>query len=154
MNLFAFKPHSHEVQSVVRAYMDCLLRTMPGDDGDENPGDRFTIDRFTREARIVCIADCLEFLNRVRGAGQVTLLYGTGPALVGYGPDNLGHDLALSRNGHGAGFFDRDALRVPSHAWRSLSRDDGQTIGDALQDLAQAMGPRECYTSRGWVYVS
>lgn len=139
---------------MVRAYMACLLWTMPGSDDDENHGDRFTVDRFTRESRIVCIADCLEFLNRVRGAGLVSWLYGTGPSFTGYGPDNLGHDLALSRNGHGAGFFDRDALALPVHHWHALARDDGQTLGDALQDLAQAMGPRECYHFRGWVYVS
>lgn len=139
---------------MARAYMTCLLWTMSGSDDDANPGDRFSVDRFTREARIVCIADCLEFLNRVRGAGFVPWLYGTGPSFTGYGPDNLGHDLALSRNGHGAGFFDRDALALPVHQWRTLARDDGQTLGDTLQDLARAMGPRECYHVRGWVYVS
>lgn len=155
MNLFAFKPHSPEVQSMARAYMECLLWTMPGSDDDENPGDRFSVDRFTREARIVCIADCLEFLNRCKGAGFAAFLYGTGHGLQGeYGPGNLGHDLALSRNGHGAGFFDRDALAVPAHRWTYRRADEGQTLGDALQDLARAMGQRECYHARGWVYVS
>jgi hypothetical protein len=154
MNLFAFKPHSHEVQSMVRAYMGCLLWTMPGPDNDENPGDRFTVDRFTAEARIVCIADCLEFLNRCREAGFITLLYGTGPAVHGYGPENMGHDLALSRNGHGAGFFERSALEIDAGEWSFVPKQTGRTLGDALQEIARAMGGRECYCARGWIYVS
>lgn len=154
MNLFAFKPNSPEVQSMVRAYMGCLLWTMPGSDDDENPGDRFTIDRFTAEARIVCTADCLEFLNRCREAGLTSFLYGTDNAVMGYGPENLGHDLALSRNGHGAGFFDRDALNIDAGQWAIVQKQTSRTLGDALQDIARAMGPRDCYTARGWVYVS
>jgi hypothetical protein len=154
MNLFAFKPNSPEVQSMVRAYMGCLLWTMPGQDDDENAGDRFTGDRFTAEARIVCTADCLEFLNRCREAGFVTLLYGTGPEVTGYGPENMGHDLALSRNGHGAGFFDRRELEIDSGLWSMFPKETGQTLGDALQDIARDMGERDCYCARGWVYVS
>lgn len=140
---------------MVKAYMVCLLWTMPGDDDEENPGDRFSVERFTREARAVCLADCLEFLNRCRGAGLSSFLYGTGHALQGaYGPDNLGHDLSLSRNGHGTGFFDRKALDVPLNEWTYLRGDDGRTLGDTLQYLAREMGGRDCYHARGWVYVS
>lgn len=153
MNLISPHHNSPEMQSMIRAYMVCLLWTMPGPDDDENPGDRFTIDRFTREARIVCIADCLEFLNRVRQAGLVTWLYGTGPEFTGYGPDNLGHDLALSRNGHGAGFFDRKALELDAGLWATIPRQTGRTLGDTLQDIARGMGERDCGNTRGWVYV-
>ena len=156
MKLFSFKPHSVEVQTMVRAYMVCLLWTMPGDDADENPGDRFTLGRFTAEARAVCLSDCLEFLNRMRAAGFTSLLYGTGDVLLqGYGPENLGHDLALSRNGHGAGFFDRKALDIDARVFRFPGATiTGETLGRELQTLAEMMGSRDVYASRGWVYVS
>ena len=154
MNLFSFKPHSAEVQTMVRAYMHCLLWTMTGPDGDENPGDRFTLERFTSEARIVCTADCLEFLNMMRRAGFTPLLYGTSDVqLQGYGPENLGHDLALSRNGHGAGFFDRAALDIDARLFR-FAGPMGRTLGDELQALAGSMGERDVYAARGWIYVS
>lgn len=141
---------------MVRAYMGCLLWTMPGNDDDEYPGDRFTINRFTAEARIVCTADCLEFLNRCRENGFTSFLYGTVPhhSIVGYGPENMGHDLALSRNGHGAGFFDRRALEIDAGQLAIVPKETGRTLGDALHDIALAMGPRDCYTARGWIYVS
>lgn len=156
MKLFSFKPHSVEVQTMVRAYMVCLLWTMPGPDGDENPGDRFTVERFTAEARAVCVADCLEFLNMMHRAGFTSLLYGTCDVqLQGYGPEDLGHDLALSRNGHGAGFFDRAALDVDARHFRFAGATiTGRTLGDELQALAGLMGYRDVYTARGWIYVS
>jgi hypothetical protein len=156
MNLFSFKPFSTEVQSMVRAYMGRLLWTMPGPDGDENPGDRFSVDRFTREARAVCLSDCLEFLNLCKRAGFVTLLYGSGDfQLSGYGPDNMGHDLALSRNGHGAGFFDRKALELDARHFRFAGATiTGKTLGDELQSIADNMGDRDIYPAHGWIHVS
>jgi hypothetical protein len=129
---------------------------MPGTDGDENPGDRYTLSRFTAEARAVCLSDCLEFINRMRAAGFVTLLYGTADVqLQGYGPENLGHDLALSRNGHGAGFFDRKPLAIDARHFRfSGASISGDTLGDELQRIAENMGERDVYAARGWIHVS
>lgn len=47
----------------------------------------------------------------------------------GYGFQQAGHDYLLSRNGHGAGFFDRDLGEV----------------GDRLQEAAQASGQADAY---------
>lgn len=44
-----------------------------------------------------------------------------------YSPQQLGHDFWLTRNGHGAGFWDRD----------ELARDG---LGDQLTELAQQAG--------------
>jgi hypothetical protein len=49
--------------------------------------------------------------------------------------EQLGHDLWLSRNGHGSGFFDRDF----EHA-------------DLLQEIARGMGSRSVYCTRGKFY--
>lgn len=53
----------------------------------------------------------------------------------GYSPAMLGHDLWLSRNGHGAGFWDREQLRA-------------NRLGDALHSLAESMGDR-CLSAEG-----
>lgn len=58
---------------------------------------------------------------------------------VGYSMERAGHDFALSRNGHGAGFFDRDLGEV----------------GDRLQAAAQAAGEIDLYVGDdGIVYAS
>ena len=66
--------------------------------------------------------DCNDFIDR----NQADLL-----ALDqnGYGFQQAGHDYLLSRNGHGAGFFDRDLGEV----------------GDRLQEAAQASGQADAY---------
>lgn len=57
----------------------------------------------------------------------------------GYTPSQAGHDLALSRNGHGAGFFDRGL----------------GDAGDQLQSAATAAGECLIYTGDdGNLYVS
>lgn len=66
----------------------------------------------------------------------------------------VAHDFALSRNGHGAGFFDRGIYKIPTveapdQIMRLMKRktyegvsSDGETIdvGDALQDAAKTFG--------------
>jgi len=148
-----YQPNSREFVAMLNSYMGCLLWTMPGDDGDENPGDRFSIDRFTKTAKIVCVADCLEFLNRVQVAKLSPWVWQTMPKyrLIGYGPDQLGYDLAFSRNGHGSGFFDRNVLDVQAFP-DYMKRDE--TLGDALQEIAGNMGQRDIYPARGWIHCS
>ncbi len=75
--------------------------------------------------------DCNDFIDR----NQADLL-----ALDqnGYGFQQAGHDYLLSRNGHGAGFFDRDLGEV----------------GDRLQEAAQASGQADAYVGDdGKIYV-
>ena len=49
----------------------------------------------------------------------------------------IGHDLWLSRNGHGSGFFDRDGY----------DEDDAKF----LMDLARVLGGVDIYINKGWV---
>lgn len=62
----------------------------------------------------------------------------------GYGAHSFGHDLYLTAAGHGAGFWDRDALQ-----------DDD--IGDKLTDILREQWRRwhiETEQYRGWFYLS
>ncbi len=62
-------------------------------------------------------------------------------------PEQFGHDFALSRNGHGAGFFDR-YLGV-------ADRDECEVLGEQLQRIAMDMGPVYCYVGNdGRVYIA
>ena len=149
-----WQPDSVEFRAMLRAYMHCLLWTMPGPDGDENPGDRFTPERFTRPARDTCMADCLEFLNRCQRAQLSPWFWQTVDSYTmqgEFGPDRFGHDLALSRNGHGAGFFDRRELE--RNAYPDGLRKPAE-LGEALQEIASSMGERDIYPARGWIHCS
>lgn len=53
-----------------------------------------------------------------------------------------GHDFWLTRNGHGAGFWDR-GLETP----------DGEDVGQKLTDLAHSFGEAHLWVSRGRVYI-
>lgn len=148
-----WQPSSPEFVAMLRAYMECLLWTMPGDDGDDSPGDRYNVSRFTRDARMVCAADCLQFLNMVQTAGMSPWIWqdrsGSDFVLTDYGPGQYGHDLALSRNGHGVGFVDRSSLKR-----EGIYIPKNRTLGDALQEIASGMGSRDIYPANGWIHCS
>lgn len=66
----------------------------------------------------------------------------------GYSWARLGHDLWLSRNGHGCGFWDRRELEVPSPS------NPQETLGDALHNLAKALRTADLYVGDdGKVYL-
>lgn len=74
----------------------------------------------------------------------------------------FGHDLLLTLEGHGAGFWDREALAYTEHNPETLARlgmTKGQTIGEKITEVCHASrwdgmhgaGYLEFY--RGWVYL-
>lgn len=108
-------------------------------DGDDTPLDNeHTAENIDAETTDKMRADCERFQ-----AINTTLLsrYYEALPLTDWTPEaQAGHDLWLSRNGHGAGFFDRN---VP------------KAIKDALQDSARAFGTYDLYVGDdGVVYGS
>lgn len=79
------------------------------------------------------IAECRAFQEA--NAGLLETAYESNLA-DGYESEQAGRDFWLTRNGHGAGFWDREALDF---------RTDGPNIGDALSDAARAAGQRDVY---------
>jgi hypothetical protein len=66
-----------------------------------------------------------------------------------YSDERAGHDFWLTRNGHGAGFWDREELE---HHYREPERKH-KTLGEALSDAAHAFGPFTLYVGDdGLVY--
>lgn len=96
----------------------------------EIPGDFGFADMAPRTVA-EAIADCAAF--QAEAAELLALA-----ADNGYDDTNAGHDLWLTRNGHGAGFWDRDALSecVP---------ETDETLGDLLSDVARKMGNLDVY---------
>lgn len=86
---------------------------------------------FTRKAIKAAIADCADFQQ---ANAEALARY---EAESGRGPSYAGHDFYLSRNGHGAGFFDRG--------------DD--PVFNELQDAARVYGSTNEDVYRGWIYT-
>lgn len=95
------------------AFTDCH-----GDNPEMRDSDGWSA---TLTARIA--SDCAQF----QGVHAALLL--SAYECLGYGPVQAGHDFWLTRNGHGAGFWDRDL----------------GSVGDALTAAAHVWGPIDLY---------
>lgn len=108
---------NEHLKTITDHYLIALLWTMGQQDDDvpENPGDSLSIHCDLGEGvRAVAERDCAAF---VAACGS---FFNAAMSRTGYGshPDagspeaSFGHDFALTRNGHGAGFWDRAELRA------------------------------------------
>lgn len=109
----------------VTDYLMCALWSTTGD--DKNPLDcTYGMEDLAPEARQQAERECAAFAE---AAGNL---------LDDWTPEQAGHDFWLTRNGHGAGFWDR-----------------GLPNGEALSDLAYKAGERELYVGDdGLLYFS
>jgi hypothetical protein len=82
------------LQQFLDAYIECALWLSTDDDGE--PLDSYTVDDITTETLRDMIADCKAFWRDNKADCQA---HGT--------PAQCGHDFWLTRNRHGAGFWDR-----------------------------------------------
>jgi hypothetical protein len=99
------------LDAFTRSYLETALWSSNDESNDQggNPLDEnYSIDDFTVEALRESIDDCksfqafnLEDLEAVYRANR------DNRGTVVYGPGDAGHDFWLTRNGHGAGFWDR-----------------------------------------------
>lgn len=110
-----------------RAYIECLYFTDTGEEGQPDVEDELSPD-----ALAACVSDCADFQESA--AEMLAEVYATG-----YTPEQAGHDFWLTRNWHGAGFWDRGLGEV----------------GHRLSDHARAYGGCDAYTGNdGRVYLS
>lgn len=96
------------MRDFLKGYLECALwsSTCNFDSGENFDDAGFSIFDFSPEALAAATADC----ERFEGENSTDLaLY-----LEEYPEDYAGHDLWLSRNGHGAGFFDRTGVNDAS----------------------------------------
>jgi len=120
----------HKLDKFTQAYLECCLWA-ESDESDESGGDplenNYVFDDFAPESLQLAIDDCKRFQEE--NADDI--------ANANYDHDEFsdaemaGHDFWLTRNGHGAGFWDREL----------------GDVGDRLTEAAKGYG--ECC-----VYVS
>ena len=124
------------LDSVVSAYMVCALWSSTDDDGEPLDG-FYEVYDLADEAQASMIEDVQGFLDIVEDEDI--------DWRSGWSADQLGHDFWLTRNGHGAGFWDRYS-------------GDGQQlteIGDQLTKWAKSFGTSDVYVGDdGKLYVT
>jgi len=131
------QPTERELADFTTGYLETLawIGCYGGDHNGESLHD-LTVDDLPADVVTESRGDCLDFLAANLGdvrefceivgdwSGTDSRGTGTYPAMNG-----AGGDFYLSRNGHGAGYFDRGAGKV----------------GDRLQDAARVYGEHVCY---------
>lgn len=121
---------TNDDESVLAAYLECALWASTDPDTCEPLDDVYTVDDFAEEARETMAKEVGDFLGYCDREGVD--LSALEPAMVG-------HDFWLTRNHHGAGFWDRGL---------------GE-LGDRLTALAESFGESGIYPgSDGKLYVS
>lgn len=107
-----------------RGYLEAMEWLLP----EETNRDK--LRGFTRKTTKRAMEECADF-QESNGADLAEYY-----ELSGRPEDHAGHDFYLSRNGHGAGFFDRGSAPV----------------FDRLQDAADAAGSTYECVHLGWIY--
>lgn len=125
-----------EVSDMARAYIACALWTST-DDSEEGGGEPldsvYSIDDLPQETLAIMVTEADSFY-----AAHAELL-----ATCGASAEQIGHDYWLTRNGHGAGFWDRGDEHYPKHA------------RDLLSEMARLDGSRDLYCGDdGLIYQS
>lgn len=145
------------IDEFTRAYIECALwsSTDESNDSGGDPIDQsFDIDDITRDALRSMAKDCRDFQKAFAdlltqasatlpcscGAGDDTHLGHTKGCATNrtYDKEQAGHDFWLTRNRHGAGFWDRGLGEV----------------GDKLTTAAHSYGDSNLYINRKRVHVS
>lgn len=123
-----------QIADFVIAYKTCALWSSIGDDG-EPLDDTKTIDEISQDCAEFMRADCVEFMRS--NVADLIEYEARMTCEQWRGMERAGHDFWLTRNGHGAGFWDRGL-------------DD---LGERLSKAARAYGPVDLYIGDdGFVY--
>lgn len=110
------------LDEMVDGYIDALLRTSNTLEDDECLDEYFYSDDLDEESRALVVRDCREFLKLA------------GPRLNdNVEPGQVGHDFLLTRNRHGAGFWDRPHMYA------------GRDNADKLTEFAQMFGEQHAF---------
>lgn len=112
------------LEAFTQAYYEAIYFTETGDQGQPDAG-----AEIAHEAKLAIEKECEEFLSKAGLHGY------SGRAI-----ELAGHDFWLTRNGHGAGFWDGD--------W-------AEPKASELTDLSDTFGPCEIYQGDdGFLYAS
>lgn len=135
------------MEDFIDGYMECALWASTDNRLDPETGgppldENYTVDDLEAETLARMRTDCGDFIMC-----KARLLERMVELLPERGWSGMGHDFWLTRNGHGAGFWDRYTEA------RAGDRDEVRTIGVLLSDDAHRFGPFNLYTTGdGQVY--
>lgn len=129
-----FLPAPPSLSVVVEAYLVCALWSTGGTYPDGEEFEAFDVEGFTQddlapEVKQEAERDCQAFLE----------MCAADLAASGLGDGQIGHDFWLSRNGHGAGFWDRDLGEIGERLTKAAKTfgeinlyvgDDGKVYSD------------------------
>ncbi len=120
------------LDSMLLAYIQAALWSS-NDDSDDNEGvpldTTYTKEDLAPSAREMMSADCVYFLTKCRQAGVDVFVLD---------PKQVGHDFWLTRNHHGAGFWDCPTSVYPKDVGQQLTdmahsfREVSLVVGDGL----------------------
>lgn len=125
--------NSGDIQDFIDGYIECAIWSSTDAEGDPLDRKGFSL---TNNARAKMRRDCKAFLRlakpflideNVRGVFLFDSLF-----------ERAGHDFWLTRNGHGAGFWDGD--------WQ-------EPAGESLTEIAKSFGECNLYDSRKRIHV-
>ena len=85
-----------DISDVELGYLDCALWSSTGD--DDQPLDALGVEAIAPETRAKMRRELTSFVLKNQALLKAS----------GLRDDQIGHDFWLTRNGHGAGFWDRD----------------------------------------------
>lgn len=126
-----------QIETITKHYLIAMLWTMPSGDDCENPGDDIALCDLPPETIEEAKQDVIAFVEACGPLfDQAMECYADG---YGQHPDAgsaeaaFGHDFALTRNGHGVGFWDRDNEGLP------------RALGEALTKVCQGFPERGLY---------
>ena len=110
-------------EAMVAAYLEAIYATETGDN-DQPPADA----ELTPLTKCQAYIDCRSFLAAIGGNNPVD-------GFDDLDPEQLGHDLWLTRNGHGTGFWDRPEVYGEANAtlFTRLAKAMGEHYADFLE---------------------
>jgi len=113
----------NEDEEILNGYLEAALWSS----GEEFDG--YSISDIDESSINSAREDIKKFLSDLKNAGLLDNL------MSEMNPSGVGHDFWLTRNGHGAGFWDRDLGEV-----------NGKDLGDAVTEVCKTFGEK-------WPYV-
>ncbi len=128
-----------DTRRMLQGYVDCA------EFADCSPDCETYGKEWSKELYARMLADCVAFIN----ACGTTLLDALAELAPEYSDERFGHDFWLTRNGHGAGYWDRRELEPKlghvSHALGDLAGMAGLELGVILTQRAKEAGACELY---------
>lgn len=126
-SVYASTPAAHKRHEAIdpfsRAYIEAALWLL--DEADTDPEDgAYSADvaRLSDDAYTRAVLDCSAF----RMANAAALVEAYTQDAVSYDETQAGHDYYLTRNGHGAGFWDRGLGEIGDHLTAAAGRHEAQ----------------------------